>query len=231
MMETTDLDEVKKTANILLYVDPKFDKKIDFVVHHPFFSTTVGVVKKNGTSEITDLTTAEGLCKARLSIQESIQKVDCYSQFLIIINRPYLPIFFQMTHQYLSLNDFSIFLGNMWTYVEFPNADPNVRTDEFVSFFKQADPKLLMDAEDYVTWKALPDEITVYRGISGDGKVKKLSWTRSEEKARWFAERWNSHGRVYRAEIRKEDVLAYFGGRGEDEIVLDPRKLLAIEKI
>lgn len=231
MMETTDLEKVKNVAKALLYVDLKLDKEVGFAVHHPFFSTTVGMANNNGILEMTDLTTSEGLYKARLSVQESIQKVDCYSQFLIIINKPYLPVFFQRTHQYLSIDDFSEFLGAMWTYVEFPNADPNVQTDEFVTFFKQADLKLLMDTEDYAVWKALPAEITVYRGISGDGKVKKLSWTRSEEKACWFAGRWNSHGRVYRAKIRKEDVLAYFGGCGEDEIVLDPRKLITVKKI
>lgn len=231
MLEKTDLESIKNIAKTFLYLDLKLDKKIGFIVHHPFFSSAIGSIEENGVHEMLDLTSQEGLRKARFSVEKRIREVGNYREFLIIMNTPYLPVFFQRTSRYLSISDFSTFLSAMWTYVEFPNADANVTTEEFVSFFKSADPKLLMEDEDYATWETLPEEITVYRGISGDGKVKKLSWTLSEKKAHWFADRWSMQGSVYRAKIRKEDVFAYFDERGEKEVVLDPKKLFKIEKL
>lgn len=87
-----------------------------------------------------------------------------------------------------------------------------------------------MEPDELSFYETLPDEIMIYRGISKRGSIKALSWTLDMHKAEWFSQRFGKKSRVYRAKIRREDVLAYFAGRGEYEVVVDYRKLYAIEK-
>jgi hypothetical protein len=84
------------------------------------------------------------------------------------------------------------------------------------------------DSEDD-SWDKLPDVLTVYRGIDAEfGDSYGLAWTLSLERARWFAHygmRGDSGGEVYKVEVPKQDVLGYFTGRAEEEIVIDPHGL------
>lgn len=71
------------------------------------------------------------------------------------------------------------------------------------------------------TLSELPDAITVYRGGSQDG----FSWTLKRHTAEWFARRFRNEGDhlpVWEIEIPKSRAIAYFTGRGEEEIVFIP---------
>lgn len=230
MVEKTNLESVKSVAMSFLYLDVKFDKKVPFVVSHPYFTTTVATAYEDGKPVMLDITTEDGLKKAREAVEKDVQKVDNCLQFLHMLRPPYLPAFFKYTAKYLNKEDFSRFLGSMWTLVEFPNADPTVSPAEFVMYFKQADKGALMDEEDYKKYWNLPDVLTVYRGVKPKGNVLALSWTLSKKKVEWFANRFQSDGTVYRAKIAKEHVLAYFNCRSEQEVVLNYRKLIDITK-
>ena len=230
MVEKTNLQSVKSVAMSLLYFDAKVDKKIPFVVSYPYFTTTVATAYEDGKQAMLDITTEEGLKRARKAVEEDVQKVDNYLQFLHMIRPPYLPAFFKYTEKYLSKEDFSRFLGSMWTLVEFPNADPTVSPAEFVRYFQQADKEILMDEGDYKRYLSLSDELTVYRGVKPKGEVLALSWTLSKKKAEWFANRFQSDGTVYRAKIPKEHVLAYLNCRSEQEVVVNYRKLFDITR-
>lgn len=230
MMEQTNLESVKSVAMSFLYLDVKVDKKIPFVVSHPYFTTTVATVCEDGKPVMLDITTEEGLKKAREAVEKDVQKVDGCLQFLQIIRPPYLPAFFKYTAKFLSKEDFSRFLGSMWTLVEYPNSDPTISPAEFVKYFQQADKEFLMDRDEYKYYLDLPDELIVYRGVKSKGKVQALSWTLSKKKAEWFANRFKADGTVYQAKIRKQYVLAYFNCRSEQEIVLNYRKLSNITK-
>lgn len=79
-------------------------------------------------------------------------------------------------------------------------------------------------------WKKLPAKFTIYRGASrkptaGGGGI---SWTINRAKGEWFARRFTKprHCKLWVAEIRKRDALAYFNGRGEDEVVIAPASLI-----
>jgi hypothetical protein len=48
-----------------------------------------------------------------------------------------------------------------------------------------------------------------------------MSWTLDIERARWFAKRYGDNGKVWKAVIPKERVLACFYDRGEEELVVD----------
>ena len=230
MLSNTDLDKVKEKARALLYLDLRIMANGLFV-QHPYFSSTICAVKERGKTLKLDLNNENELRKARHNIEKTIAEVKDYNRFLMLIRPQYLPAFFSLTERYLSIKDFSEFLASMWTYVEFPNADPNVSVREFISLFRKADRSFLMGTKDREAWSSLPDKVIVFRGVNGQGRVKSLSWSLSEEKARWFANRWNGTGKVYTATIAKADIFAYFSNRGEDEVFLDCNKLCNICKV
>ncbi len=98
----------------------------------------------------------------------------------------------------------------------------------FLEWFSEADKESLMSDEEWNTYNSLPDEVRVYRGVGEQGNPKGLSWTLNEEKAQWFADRFQmlgGEGYVLTAMARKSDMLAYFSRREEDEVIIDGRKL------
>lgn len=46
--------------------------------------------------------------------------------------------------------------------------------------------------------------------------------------AEWFAHRFGEEGTVYQAQIGKEHILAFFSGRNESEVIVDPKYLTNI---
>lgn len=79
---------------------------------------------------------------------------------------------------------------------------------------------------------AMPDTLTIYRGYAGEGTWRGWSWTTDREKGEWFARRppapmadTPTDPTLVEATVSKSDVIAYFTGRNEFEIVVDPRKV------
>lgn len=61
----------------------------------------------------------------------------------------------------------------------------------------------------------------VYRGItSKSNKENAMSWTKSQETAKWFANRFNGNGTILKKKITMADVLDYLTDRNEEEILL-----------
>ncbi|WNG79956.1 hypothetical protein C6A86_016960 [Mycobacterium sp. ITM-2016-00316] len=69
--------------------------------------------------------------------------------------------------------------------------------------------------------------ITLYRGVRDAEWARRMSWTSSLESVRWFANRYECTGTVYRiVDVDPQDVLAQIAeGRDEDEFVLYPEYL------
>lgn len=225
MRKETDLEAVKKVARSFAYVDVQINKKVGFLVNHPYIGEIATAVKEDGKLVLKDVRNEQDLEDVRKNILETIDSVTNYQYFMHILRAPYLPAFFKFTKHLLSAFDYSSFLGSMWTIVEFPNVDDNITAPEFVRIFRRAEKALLMDDDELRQFLSLPEEITVYRGIRGRGSLKALSWTIDIEQAEWFAQRWGTNGKVYSARISREDVLAVFTSRGESELVVDYTKL------
>ena len=232
MRKETDLEAVKKVARSFVYVDVHISEKVGFLVNHPYIGEIATAVKEDGKLVLKDIRNEKDLNDVRKSILETIDAVTSYQHFIHIMRAPYLPAFFKFTKHLLSAFDYSSFLGSMWTIVEFPNVDDNITAPEFVRIFRKAEKSLLMDDDELRQYLALPEQITVYRGIRGRGSLKALSWTIDIEQAEWFARRWGKNGKVYSAIVRREDVLAVFTSRGESELVVDYSKLqdIVLEK-
>ena len=86
----------------------------------------------------------------------------------------------------------------------------------------------LMDQEEYTQFQNLDDVVTVYRGVTSynANNIKALSWTLNREVAEWFVHRYGEDGIVYEAQINKEHTYALFLGRNEEEVIVDPKRLI-----
>ena len=99
--------------------------------------------------------------------------------------------------------------------------------------FRSIDPQKLMDEEERELFQSLDDVVTVYRGVTSYNaqNVKALSWTLDREVAEWFAHRFGQNGTVYEAQVRKENIHAVFLGRNEEEVILDPERLMGLSQL
>ena len=90
-----------------------------------------------------------------------------------------------------------------------------------------------MSEDELETFENFEDEVVIYRGVGSGNKnnIKALSWTTSFGKAKWFAERWGKGGKIYSATISKENILAYFDRKNEDEVIVDFDKLQNIKPV
>jgi hypothetical protein len=80
-----------------------------------------------------------------------------------------------------------------------------------------------MDDEERTALADMADTFTVYRGMGHEEAVEGMSWTTDKTVATKFAKRFthgDRHPYLATGKIRKSDVLAYFTGRNESEIVV-----------
>lgn len=69
-----------------------------------------------------------------------------------------------------------------------------------------------------------PGPFTLYRGVAGGGRARRIrgiSWTRSFERAKWFA-KWfeRADPAVFTVTVERSAVLAYTNARTEDEFIV-----------
>lgn len=227
-LEETNLDAVKSIAKLLLNFPIHFDK--DFpIVHHPIFRDRYiinrEIYEDNGAPKLLDICEKDNLKYATKVYSEQISQVKSYSDFLIIINKPYLGIFLKMTSNLLSKEDFASFLSSAWTYMEFPGSSRDeVTIDEYLSYFKEADKEYLMTDEERASLEDFPEEVEIFRGVLNDKESVSISWTVDRDVAEWFAKRFlqsGTSGTLLSAKINKKDIVAYFTRRSESEVIVD----------
>ena len=110
-------------------------------------------------------------------------------------------------------------ITDVWSTCEFPASHLGIRS--WVALFRAAG---------FVSDQGKPqttEPISVYRGASW-GRRRGMSWTTDQERAEWFAARFNSvsNAVVFTATVEPEAVLALVDRpRGENEVVVDPSML------
>lgn len=219
IINRTNLESVKNTAKAFVYMDPEYR---DYgIVSHPFMEYRTQPIIINGERQLVDVSEGDYLDEWRKLTTEKIDKADNVHQVFAMATKPYLPGLFKWVESELSEKDYAETLARLWTRVEFPNNDVNVSTSEFRDYFKKAKKRFLMDKDEYKVFEALPQTITVYRGLQKDATAKALSWTLEKSVAEWFANRFDNNGEVVEGTIDKNYVFAYFDRRSEKEIVLD----------
>lgn len=232
MRETTDMTKVKSIARMLLWTDVHKTEYSPMVVQHPFASS--GFMLFPGDEFPIDITkNAENLNRWREYMGKKIDDAVTASCISYMLNKTYGLTFLKFAEPYLSRADMSELLADAWIRSENPNMDANVTKSELAAMFKQADKAALMTDEERKRLSEMDDTITIYRGVTpyNAKNVRALSWTTDIKKAEWFANRYGQCGTVYKAQISKAKVLAYFMGRGESEIIVNPKELKNLQAI
>ena len=219
-----NLEKIKETTKMLF--DMCEFKPVDGlpICQHPFSASTHGCVVENGSTILVDLQTSDGVYKFRNYTYYIIDKqVDVYG-VMRIVREPYWLTWLWLNNPYLDKSTFSELFGEAWVSVENSNGDANVKQKTLITWFKYADKKHLMTEEELAVYENLPDTFTVYRGLSSLSNKKGISYTKSLDVAKFFANRFKTDGFtpiILKVEIHKKYALAYFNGRNEDEIVVD----------
>ena len=233
-MLKSDLDAVKRTAKFLLYTEINLTEFSPIVVQHPFTSSGFTMVNKNGKPEFIDITSSEDNADEwRKTVSQQIEEARNAFQIYMMTNKPYGMTFLKFATPHLSKEDFSAILSDAWIRSENPNDDPNLPQSKLVEMFASADKSYLMTVEEKQVYDELPTVVTVYRGVTSYNaeNIKALSWTLDKDVAEWFSKRFEEDGTVYEAQIHKNHVLAYFGGRNESEVIVDPKYLFDITAV
>lgn len=222
----TNLNEIRKMAKVFLYqpikIDDNFSPKL--CVYHPFLSTSTVCVDSKFVDVLDD---EEALKRYRKCIEEEIDNSNLYRVY-ILIRKPYRLSFLKYCEPYLSEKDLAELFADAWVSSENPNQDANCPISYLVKMFKKCNKQYLMQEKDYKVYQSLPDTFTIYRGVAVNRNPKGLSWTQNLETAKWFAHRFDTNekkGYIQTAIAKKENVLAYFNTRNEDEIVYNSKKL------
>lgn len=229
----TNMEKIKSTAKFLLSLEITKTTCWPMIAQHPFTNSGTYYWQdengdyQNGTLE--EGTVAYDKWKAQY--MSLIDRAETVYEISFILNKPWRLFFIKLIQPYLSTEDFTILLKGAFMESEQPNMDPNVSTTELKNYFKKCDKDALMEEDELEVYNSLPDTVTVYRGVTSynNKKLKVLSWTTNPEVAKWFANRYQQKGQVYTATISKKHIFAYFGGRNEAEVIVDPSKLKDIK--
>ena len=231
MRETTNLEGVRQVAKRLVMIEPHLTEFSPVIVQHPFTSSGMVAAPSKDGIRLVDITKSKEDLAAWQDFMKS-QFDDAKSAYHIYMmtNKPYSMTFLKFAKSHLSKQEYSEILADAWIRSENPNLDENFTRKELLKMFKDADPKFLMDGEEQEQLGQLDDTVTVYRGVTSYNaeNIKALSWTLEQKTAEWFAHRFGEDGTVYEAQIPKQYIYALFNGRGESEVIVDPKHLTDI---
>ena len=220
MRKETDLTAIKNILKDFLHMPVEETEYSPIVVQHPIFESGISYVN----NKMTDIMTAVGFAAVAKRVEEDIDMIYDVFGCVNILRQSYYLTFLKFAKESLSLTDFSMLLGRFWTEEENPNGDVNVPVSLSARWFKSTDKQALMYDDEYKTYKDLPETFTVYRGVTPGRNPDGMSWTRDLSKADWFSRRFGD-GYVLEGIANKKDVLAFFSRRGEEEVVIEAKKV------
>ena len=232
-MTTTNLPKIKDISKRMVEMKITKTNYWPEIAQHPFTSSGLFFWEsENGEHQFGILDEGtEAYEKWKAQKMRLIDMAETIFQIYILINTPWSLFFINLVEPYLSAEDFAALLKDAFMGMEQPNMDSNISTTQIKNYFKKCDKNALMEEEELEVYNSLPDIVTVYRGVTSynNKKIEVLSWTIDPEVAKWSANRYEEHGQVYAATISKKHILAYFGGRNEAEVIVDPSKLKDIK--
>lgn len=152
------------------------------------------------------------------SLKKALENKDFIS-VIFIHERPYrLDAFVQYNH--LFGDKYWKILGAVW--VDTMNSWQSHDVWEMLWEHDPHNREQCMDEDERKFYAKLPKKIIAYRGVGYEDNVNGFSWTLDIKVARKFSRMTTKSGAVYRAEITKKNIFAYFSGRNESEIVVRP---------
>ena len=227
----TDMEGVRLVTKAMLNTEIHDTEYAPFIISHPFANSGIAFLPGKNGREMLDITSSEeNRVRWREYLNKCIDQAESVFQISCMLNKPYRLAFLKYAQPHMDEKEFAQLLALCWIQTEAPNQDANVSQEEFVEMFQEARAEDLMNLDERRTLAELPNEIEIYRGVTEKSKdhIMDMSWTMKRETAEWFANRFEGKGKVYRAEVRKEDILAIFLGRNESEVIVDPENLKEI---
>lgn len=240
-----DLQGCKDIATLMTQVEPVINEAYPVMLAiHPFSAYRIIHIPPEEfdpnnlpTPEMVDIISdLEGRKRWQKSLMERIDKAPKVEYILFLLNGPYLMNYLRLIEKYIySEEKLADLLKYCWTNQEFPNWNErgqSLRT--CLRLFKKA-KHYIMDEDERDIFDSLPEEITIYRGQYNDGKHKDrpypaLSWTTDSDRAFWFVtHRYSPNGIMYKAQIKRKDVVCYLNNRGEQELIIDYTKIYNVE--
>lgn len=204
-----EISKIREMAKFFADI-PIYDTRVGGVASHPFTNTWItGIYDKDRKLTFVDLRKEDEQAKWREQIKATIEESDLRG-ICLMLNKPYILTFISYIESMLSDEELGMILGTFWTAIENITGDSNVNGMEIVKWFKRADKKSLMNEEELLVYESLPEEVTVYRGVTSYNrkKEKALSWTLDYEKAVWFANRFSTGtGEVWTMTVPKKRIL------------------------
>lgn len=231
MRNETDLNRVKWVAKQLVMIEPDLTEFSPVLVQHPFTSSgMVAIPSDEGIKHVDITKSPEELVSWQNYMKAQIDEAKSAYHIYMMTNKPYSMTFLKFAKPHLSQKDFSEILADAWIRSENPNLDKNFKQKELLQMFKDAAPHILMDKDEQKQLAELDDTVTVYRGVTtyNAKNIKALSWTLEQKTAEWFAHRFGEDGTVYESQIPKQHIYALLNGRGESEVIVDPKYLTDI---
>lgn len=129
--------------------------------------------------------------------------------------------------KHMSMDDYAWYLTDAWNAAEYPSGYFGKHTP----MIWDGVPTELLCGADYPRFKALPNKLKIYRGISGFIRRRTgYSWTLDKKIAEWFARRYEG-GKLYEAVVYKDNIAWVDTSREENEVVVRNPKLLRIRQI
>jgi hypothetical protein len=155
------------------------------------------------------------------------QKAGDWRRYVFMHERPFRFNALQAVQdKFINGEDYWRVVGNVWTDSE--NIYQHFAAWKRLWGSDLAGRQAMMDEDELEELAAMPEILTVYRGFELKSAQRGLSWTTNRDKAVWFAKRLREPRQkslVAQATVQKKDVLAYFNGRNENEVVVLPRSL------
>lgn len=215
----TDLQSIKDKAIALLYIEPEPIPELPIFLTHPYFESRATILPSS-QKFVDIIEDSEALQIARDDLQAKINSVDDAESVFMFLRPQYRLTLFKYTNQYMNPEDFKEVLLFSWIRAEYPLSDVNVTKREMISWFEKIG---------YVS--NLSGVVPIYRGVGSEEYRDGISWTLDKSKAEWFATRFADNGIVYSAKVKSKDILYYISEREEEEIIVDPKKLIQMERI
>lgn len=152
-----------------------------------------------------------------------------WGQAFLFIEKPYHLQSLERYADRMSDAEFWELFGDCYRQMEFLSDESDLL--ERLTALQRPGRESMMDDAERDALKAMPETITVYRGYQKPKYRLGWSWTIDNKQARWFAQRFQSPGSgfIVSGKVRKSDVIAYWTGRNESEILTNPANVFDVK--
>ena len=196
-MKFTNIKVIKEIAIQLIYIEPQ-PISDSYFCKHPYISHSV--ISLPSTNESFNI--FQDIEKYRLWQEEFAEDIRQRKNAYFIaclVRTYYMPMFFESIKDYLSEKDFARILADYWAAYGIIDAPK----EKFLPWFLEADKLYLMSKREQNKFNALPDMVTIFRGVDNPEYEYGFSWTLDKNIAIWFANRYEDR-KPYVYECRSE---------------------------